>query len=82
MPIKEIDDLEEKEKKFINSADMNKLKKNRGGRPKKEVAEKASEQIFINVTKLEKKAAEDKAAELGISLSSLAKIGLKKMMEF
>jgi DNA-binding NtrC family response regulator len=80
--IKDLDDLEitDKENQFINSADMSKGKKNKGGRPKKDASEKASEQIFINVTKDEKAKIESAAKELGISVSALAKIALNKFI--
>jgi len=80
--IKDLDDLEmnEQEAKFIKSADMSKAKKNRGGRPKKDASEKASEQIFINVTRDEKAKIEATAKELGISVSALCKISLAKFI--
>ena len=80
--IKELDDLEitEKEEQFIKSADMSKAKKNRGGRPRKDANEKASEQIFINVTKDEKAKIEASAKALGISVSALCKISLAKFI--
>ncbi|WP_152184542.1 hypothetical protein [Sulfurimonas indica] len=80
--IKDLDDLEitDKENKFIKSADMSKGKKNKGGRPKKDANEKASEQIFINVTKDEKAKIESAAKELGISISALAKIAINKFI--
>ena len=80
--IKKLDDLEitEKETSFIKAADMNKAKKNKGGRPKKNIHEKASEQIFINVTKDEKAKIESAAKELGISVSALAKIAINKFI--
>ncbi len=80
--IKDLDDLEntEKEKKFIKSADMSKAKKNKGGRPKKDASEKASKQIFINVTKDEKVKIEESAKALGISVSALCKVSLAKFI--
>jgi len=80
--IKDLDDLEitEKENSFIKSADMSKVTKNRGGRPKKDASQKASEQIFINVTPSEKIKIEKSAQELGISVSSLCKISLAKFI--
>jgi len=80
--IKELDDLDitEKETNFIKSADMSKAKKNKGGRPKKDASEKASEQIFINLTKDEKAKIESAAKELGISVSALCKISLAKFV--
>ena len=82
--IKDLDELEQKDKenKFISSADMSKgtIKKNKGGRPKKEASKKATEQIFINVTPDEKAKIEDAAKELGISLSALCKISLSKFI--
>jgi transcriptional regulator with PAS, ATPase and Fis domain len=80
--IKELDDLDitENETSFIKAADMSKVKKNKGGRPKKDANEKASEQIFINVTKDEKTKIESAAKELGISISALCKISLAKFI--
>ncbi len=80
--IKDLDDLETSEKtnKFIAAADMSKGKKNKGGRPKKDASDKASEQIFINVTPVEKAKIEAHAKELGISISALCKISLAKFM--
>ncbi|MFK5937289.1 MAG: hypothetical protein QM497_02730 [Sulfurimonas sp.] len=80
--IKELDDLDinQKETDFIKSADMNKAKKNKGGRPKKDASEKASEQIFINVTRAEKTKIESAAKEFGISVSALCKISLAKFV--
>jgi len=80
--IKDLDELEitEKENNFIKSADMSKAKKNKGGRPKKEASQKASEQIFINVTPSEKEKIEKAAQELGISVSALCKISLAKFI--
>jgi len=80
--IKEMDELSisTKTDKFIAAADMSKGKKNKGGRPKKEASEKASEQIFINVTSKEKAKIEAHAKELGISVSALCKISLAKFI--
>jgi len=80
--IKDLDDFEitDKESQFIKSADMSKGKKNKGGRPKKDASEKASEQIFINVTKDEKVKIESAAKDLGISVSALCKISLAKFI--
>jgi len=80
--IKEIDDFDisEKTNKFIAAADMSKGKKNKGGRPKKDASDKASEQIFINVTPVEKARIEANAKELGISVSALCKISLAKFI--
>ena len=80
--IKDLDDLDASEKtnRFIAAADMSKGKKNKGGRPKKEANEKASEQIFINVTQAEKARIEVHAKELGISVSALCKISLAKFI--
>ncbi len=80
--IKDLDELDtsEKENKFIAAADMSKGKKNKGGRPKKDANEKASEQIFINVTKDEKAKIETHAKEMGISVSALCKISLAKFI--
>ncbi len=81
--IKELEDLDinEKETNFIKAADMSKTKKNKGGRPKKHIDEKASEQIFINVTKNEKAKIESAAKKLGISISALCKISLAKFID-
>lgn len=80
--IKDLDDLETTQKadKFIAAADMSKAKKNKGGRPRKDAAEKASEQIFINVTVNEKVKIEAQAKALGISVSALCKISLAKFV--
>ena len=80
--IKDLDDLDTSEKanKFIAAADMSKGKKNKGGRPKKDASDKASEQIFINVTPGEKAKIEAHAKELGISVSALCKISLAKFI--
>jgi len=80
--IKDLDELKttEKENNFIKSADMSKAKKNKGGRPKKDASQKASEQIFINVTPTEKAKIEKAAQELGISVSALCKISLAKFI--
>ncbi|MGK0469500.1 plasmid mobilization protein [Clostridium sp.] len=80
--IKDLDDLDTSEKmnKFIGAADMSKGKKNKGGRPKKDATDKASEQIFINVTPNEKAKIESHAKELGISVSALCKISLAKFI--
>ncbi|NOQ32100.1 MAG: hypothetical protein GQ570_13365 [Helicobacteraceae bacterium] len=80
--IKEIEELEltKKANKFIESADMSKGKKNRGGRPKKDKNDRATEQIFINVTKDEKAKIDAHAKELGISVSALCKISLAKFI--
>jgi hypothetical protein len=83
---KDMDDLEEqtskkKEADFLSGADMQKKKKGAGGRPKKAAGEKATEQIFINVTKDEKLQIEEEAQNLGISVSALCKIAIKKYMQ-
>jgi DNA-binding NtrC family response regulator len=80
--IKDLDDLDitQEETSFIKAADMSKAKKNKGGRPKKDASEKASEQIFINVTKDEKAKIESAAKALGISVSALCKISLAKFI--
>ena len=80
--IKDLDDLDTSEKtnKFIAAADMSKGKRNKGGRPKKDASERASEQIFINVTPGEKAKIEAYAKELGISVSALCKISLAKFI--
>lgn len=80
---KDIDELDnsENENKFIAAADMSKGTKKKGGRPKKNPEEKATEQIFINVTKDEKVKIEAKAKELGISVSALCKISLAQFIK-
>ena len=80
--IKDLDDLDTSEKtnKFIAAAYMSKGKRNKGGRPKKDASERASEQIFINVTPGEKAKIEAYAKELGISVSALCKISLAKFI--
>jgi len=80
--IRDLDELDtaEETNKFIAAADMSKGKKNKGGRPKKDASEKASEQIFINVTQAEKAKIEAHAKELGISVSALCKISLAKFI--
>lgn len=75
--IKDLDELEQenKENKFISSADMSKgtIKKNKGGRPKKEPHKKATQQVFVNLTTDEKKEVEAYAEKYGLSLSNLFK---------
>jgi hypothetical protein len=44
----------EKEKAFIKNADMKKTTKGKGGRPMKAPEDRATEQIFVNVTAGEK----------------------------
>ncbi len=83
MEIPELDDLSDekntsKEEEFIKKADMKKAVKNKGGRPKKAEDDKATEQIFTNLTKNEKKKVEAFAKDMGIATSSLVKISLKK----
>jgi len=79
--IRDLDELdtEEETNKFIAAADMSKGKK-KGGRPKKDARDKASEQIFINVTPAEKARIEKSAKALGISVSALCKISLAKFI--
>jgi hypothetical protein len=82
MEIKDLDELNDdtnsKENEFIKKADMKKAIKNKGGRPKKSDEDKASEQIFINLTKAEKKKVEEFAKNMGVATSVLVKISLKK----
>jgi len=80
--IKDLDDFDTSEKtnKFIAAADMSKGKRNKGGRPKKEASQRATEQIFINVTPGEKAKIEAHAKALGISVSALCKISLAKFI--
>lgn len=81
--IKDLDDLDllESEEVFIRSADMNKTVKNKGGRPKKSPEKRASEQIFVNLTKDEKLKIESFANDLGISVSAMTKIALFRFMD-
>ena len=66
MAIEEIED-------FINGADMKKNKSTKkAGRPKKE--NKATEQIFVNLTKEQKQGLLEKADNLGVSLSAYVKM--------
>jgi len=87
MSIKEMSDIvSENEKKFVSGADMKKSTANKPlkgrGRPRKKDEDKATEQLFINVTPSEKETIEAKAKEIGISVSALVKIGIKKILEF
>lgn len=80
--IRDLDELDinQETNKFIAAADMSKGKKKKGGRPKKDASDKASEQIFINVTPAEKVRIEKSAKALGISVSALCKISLAKFV--
>ncbi len=85
--MKTIKDIDEIEKDFIGEADLQKeakKEKPKGavgrGRPRKEDKNKANFQVYVNLTEDEKKAAEAKSEELGISLSALFKIGLRKVL--
>jgi len=89
MDIADMDDFEDNSSKsaFINSADMKsssnilleKLQeKRKPGRPKKSIDEKATEQVFVNITKDEKLRIEKYAKSMGISTSALVKVALSK----
>ena len=81
--IKDMDDLEidKDEKEFIKSADMKRMERKPGGRPKKDESDRACSQIYVNVTKSEKKKIEEAAKELGVSVSALCKISLSKFLK-
>jgi DNA-binding transcriptional regulator YiaG len=85
MEIADIDELESNSSKnaFIENADMKKTskaanEKRKPGRPKKSDEDKATEQVFVNLTKAEKLKIDNFAKSLGISTSSLVKISLSK----
>lgn len=89
MDIADMDEFEENSSKnaFINSADMktstrisshNFDEKRKPGRPKKNIDEKATEQVFVNLTKDEKVRIERYAKSMGISTSALVKVALSK----
>jgi len=67
----------EKEQAFIKNADMKKTTKGKGGRPKKATEDRATEQIFVNVTAGEKEKIEAFAKDMGFPLSSVVKLALK-----
>jgi len=52
--------------------------KRKPGRPKKSIDEKATEQVFVNLTKDEKFRIEKYAKSMGISTSALVKVALSK----
>ena len=55
------------------------IQKNPGGRPKKNPEHKATEKVFVNLTKEEKQRLEETVAALGIgSLSGAVKMLLKE----
>ncbi len=85
MEIADIDDFEQESGKnaFIENADMKTTsvalkEKRKPGRPKKSDEDKASEQVFVNLTRTEKEKIDKFAKSLGISTSSLVKISLSK----
>lgn len=89
MEIIDMDEFEDNSSKsaFINSADMkstSKLsndkinEKRKPGRPKKNIDEKATQQVFVNLTKDEKVRIEKYAKSMGISTSALVKVALSK----
>jgi len=84
-----MDEFEDNSSKsaFINSADMkttskitkeNLDEKRKPGRPKKSIDEKATQQVFVNLTKDEKLRIEKYAQSMGISTSALVKVALSK----
>ena len=89
MEIIDMDEFEDNSSKsaFINSADMkstskllndNINEKRKPGRPKKNIEEKATQQVFVNLTKDEKVRIEKYAKSMGISTSALVKVALSK----
>ena len=85
MNIADMDEFEDNSSKsaFINSADMKSTtqisqEKRKAGRPKKNIDDKASEQVFVNLTKDEKIRIEKYAKSMGISTSALVKVSLSK----
>lgn len=83
MDIIELNDINIQDKKtseFIKKADMaDKISKNKQiGRPKKPEDEKASEQVFINLTKKQKESLENYAKQFGLSVSAVIKMTLIK----
>lgn len=86
MEIIDMDEFEDNSSKnaFINNADMKSTQveepqnKRKPGRPKKELEEKATQQVFVNLTKDEKTRVEKYAKSMGISTSALVKVALSK----
>jgi len=89
MDIADMDEFEDNTSKnaFINSADMKTTnniasqsfdEKRKPGRPKKNIEEKATQQVFVNLTKDEKVRIEKYAKSMGISTSALVKVALSK----
>ena len=85
MDIADMDEFEDNSSKsaFINSADMKSTtvissEKRKPGRPKKNIDEKATQQVFVNLTKDEKLRIEKYAKSMGISTSALVKVALSK----
>ena len=85
MDIADMDEFEDNSSKsaFINSADMKSTtqvshEKRKPGRPKKNIDDKATQQVFVNLTKDEKIRIEKYAKSMGISTSALVKVALSK----
>ena len=85
MDIADMDEFEDNSSKsaFINSADMKSTtpssqEKRKPGRPKKNSDDKATQQVFVNLTKDEKIRIEKYAKSMGISTSALVKVALSK----
>lgn len=85
MNIADMDEFEDNSSKsaFINSADLKNStqvlgEKRKPGRPKKNIDDKATEQVFVNLTKDEKIRIEKYAKSMGISTSALVKVALSK----
>ncbi len=85
MDIADMDEFEDNSSKnaFINSADMKSTTqispdKRKPGRPKKNIDDKATQQVFVNLTKDEKIRIEKYAKSMGISTSALVKVALSK----
>lgn len=74
--IKDIDELDDSPKKeaFIKAADLRKSTKGKGGRPKKSEAEKATSQLFVNLTAAEKEKVQAYAKKMGVGVSPLLKM--------
>lgn len=82
MAIKEMNDIKKDTKKtddFVKGADLKKgIIKSKAGRPKKSEEDRATEQIFTNVTPVEKERIEAHAKKIGISVSALVKVALAR----
>jgi hypothetical protein len=74
--IKDLDELEQSGKKeaFIKAADLKKSAKGKGGRPKKSEDEKATSQVFVNLTAAEKERVQAYAKKMGVGVSPLLKM--------